>query len=58
MARDGEYAALLQAGIAPRRIGAAVAACALILARIEAAIACAFFRPAARTEYAGYVLAA
>lgn len=58
MARDGEYAALLQAGIAPRRIGAAVVACALVLALAEAAIACAFFRPTARTEYAGYVLAA
>jgi lipopolysaccharide export LptBFGC system permease protein LptF len=58
MARDGEYAALLQAGIAPRRIGAAVVACALALALAGAAIASAFFRPAARTEYAGYVLAA
>jgi lipopolysaccharide export LptBFGC system permease protein LptF len=58
MARDGEYAALLQAGIAPRRIGAAVVACALVLAVAGAVVACAFFRPAARTEYAGYVLAA
>lgn len=58
MARDGEYAALLQAGIAPRRIGAAAVVCALVLALVEAAIACAFFRPAVRTEYAGYVLAA
>ena len=58
LARNGEYAALLQAGIAPRRIGAAVVVCALALAGVEAAIACAFFRPAARTEYAGYVLAA
>ena len=58
LARDGEYAALLQAGASPRRIGAAVAACALALALVEAAIACAFFRPAVRTEYAGYVLAA
>jgi lipopolysaccharide export LptBFGC system permease protein LptF len=58
MAHDGEYAALLQAGIAPRRIGAAVVMCALALALVEAAIACAFFRPAVRTEYAGYVLAA
>ena len=57
MTREGEYAALLQAGIAPRRIAAAVVACALALALIEAAIACAFFRPAVRTEYAGYVLA-
>jgi lipopolysaccharide export LptBFGC system permease protein LptF len=58
MARDGEYAALLQAGIAPRRIGAAVVVCALALALVEAATASAFFRPAVRTEYAGYVLAA
>ena len=58
MARDGEYAALLQAGIAPRRIGAAVVVCALVFAIASAAIACAFFRPAMRTEYAGYVLAA
>ena len=58
MAHGGEYAALLQAGIAPRRIGAAVVACALVLALVEAAIACAFFRPPVRTEYAGYVLAA
>ena len=58
MARDGEYTALLQAGIAPRRIGAAVVACALVLGLVGAAIACVFFRPAARTEYAGYVLAA
>jgi lipopolysaccharide export LptBFGC system permease protein LptF len=58
LARDGEYAALLQAGISPRRIGAIVVVCAFILALVEAAIACAFFRPAARTEYAGYVLAA
>ena len=58
MARDGEYAALLQAGITPRRIGAAVVACALVLALAEAVIACAFFRPTVRTEYAGYVLAA
>jgi lipopolysaccharide export LptBFGC system permease protein LptF len=58
MARDGEYAALLQAGIAPRRIGAAVVVCALVLALAGAALACAFFRPAVRTEYAGYVLAA
>ncbi len=55
MARDGEYAALLQAGITPRRIGAAVVACALVLALVEAVIACAFFKPAVRTEYAGYV---
>jgi lipopolysaccharide export LptBFGC system permease protein LptF len=58
MAHDGEYAALLQAGIAPRRIGAAVVVCAVALALVEAGIACAFFRPAARTDYAGYVLAA
>ncbi len=58
MARDGEYAALLQAGIAPRRIGAAIVACALAIALVEAAIACALFPPAVRTEYAGYVLAA
>lgn len=58
MARGGEYAALLQAGIAPRRIGASVVVCALALAIVEAAIACAFFPPPARTEYAGYVLAA
>ena len=58
MAHDGEYAALLLAGIAPRRIGAAVVVCAFALALVEAAIACAFFPPAARTEYAGYVLAA
>ncbi len=58
MARDGEYTALLQAGIAPRRVGAVVVLCALVLALVEAAIACAFFRPVARTEYAGYVLAA
>ncbi len=58
MARNGEYAALLQAGIAPRRVGAVVVVCALVLAIAEAVIACAFFRPAVRTEYAGYVLAA
>jgi hypothetical protein len=58
IARDGEYAALLQAGIAPRRVGAVVVVCALALALAEAVIACAFFRPAVRTEYAGYVLAA
>jgi lipopolysaccharide export LptBFGC system permease protein LptF len=58
LAREGAYAALLQAGIAPRRIGAVVVACTLGLALVEAALACAFFRPAARTEYAGYVLAA
>ncbi len=58
MAHGGEYAALLQAGIAPRRIGAAVVVCALALALVEAATACAFFPPALRTEYAGYLLAA
>ncbi len=58
MARGGEYAALLQAGIAPRRVGAVVVVCALGIALAEAVIACAFFRPAVRTEYAGYVLAA
>lgn len=58
MARDGEYAALVQAGIAPRRIGAAVVAGALALALVEAVIACTFFRPAVRTEYAGYALMA
>ncbi len=58
MARDGEYPALLQAGIAPRRVGAVVVVCALGIALAEAVIACAFFRPAVRTEYAGYVLAA
>jgi len=58
LARGGEYAALLQAGIAPRRVGAAVVMCALGLALVEAAIGCTFFRPAVRTEYAGYVLAA
>jgi lipopolysaccharide export LptBFGC system permease protein LptF len=58
MAREGEYAALQQAGIAPRRIGAAVVVCALALAAAAAAIACAWFRPAVRTGYAGYVLAA
>lgn len=58
LARDGEYVALLQAGIAPRRIGAVVVLCVLALAFMEAAIACAFFPPATRTEYAGYVLAA
>lgn len=58
LARDGAYAALLQARIAPRRIGAIVVACALALAVIEAAIACTFFRPAAPAGYAGYVLAA
>ena len=58
MARNGEYAALLQAGIAPRRVGAVVVVCALVLAIAGAVIACAFFRPAVRTEYAGYVLAA
>ncbi|HEY0381145.1 MAG TPA: hypothetical protein VGC72_02995 [Candidatus Elarobacter sp.] len=58
LAKTGEYAALLQAGIAPRRIGASVVASALLLALGEAAIACAFFQPAVRTEYAGYVLMA
>lgn len=58
MAREGEYAGLLQAGIAPRRIGAAVVVCALALALVATAVACAFFKPAARTEYAGYALAA
>lgn len=58
LARHGEYAALLHAGIAPRRIGAVVVAGAAALGLAEAAIACAFSRPAARTEYAGYVLAA
>ena len=58
LARDGEYAALLQAGAAPRRIGAAVVGCALVLALFEAVIACAIFRPAVRTMYAGYVFAA
>ncbi len=58
MARDGEYAALLQAGISPRRIGAVVVVCGLVLALTEVTIACTFFRPAVRTEYAGYVLAA
>ncbi len=53
MARDGEYTALLQAGIAPRRVGAVVVLCALVLALVEAAIACAFFRPVVRTEYTG-----
>ena len=57
-ARDGEFAALLQAGISPRRIGAVVVLCALVLALVEALIACTLFRPAVRTEYAGYVLAA
>ncbi len=57
-ARDGEYAALLQAGISPRRVGAVVVASALLIGLGEAAIACAFFRPAVRTEYAAYVLAA
>lgn len=58
MARGGEYAALLQAGIAPRRIGTAVVTCAFALALIEAAVACTLFRPAVHTGYAGYVLAA
>ena len=58
MAHGGEYAALLQAGIAPRRVGASVVMCALGIALVEAAIACAFFRPDVRTEYAGYVFAA
>jgi hypothetical protein len=53
MARDGEYGALVQAGISPRRIGAIVVACALALTLVEAALACAFLRPAVRTEYAG-----
>ena len=58
MARSGEYGALLQAGITPRRVGAAVVACALGIGLVEAAIACAFFPPHVRTGYAGYVLAA
>ena len=58
MAHRGEYAALVLAGIAPRRIGAAVVVCALVLALLEAALACAYFRPAVRTMYAGYVFAA
>lgn len=49
LARDGEYGALLHAGIAPRRIGAVVVACALALAIIAAATACTFFRPSALT---------
>jgi lipopolysaccharide export LptBFGC system permease protein LptF len=32
--------------------------CALVLSVVEAAIACAIFRPAVRTLYAGYVFAA
>ncbi len=58
MARDGEYAAMLQAGVAPRRVGAVVVVCALGIALAEAVVACAFFRPSVRTEYGGYVLAA
>jgi lipopolysaccharide export LptBFGC system permease protein LptF len=58
MAHDGEYAALLQAGIPSRRVGVAVVACALVIALVEAAIACAYFRPPVRTMYAGYVFAA
>ena len=58
LAQRGEYDALLQAGIAPRRIGAVVVACALVPALVEAWVACAFFRPGLRTEYAGYVLMA
>jgi lipopolysaccharide export LptBFGC system permease protein LptF len=58
LARDGEYSALLHAGITPRRIGAAVVVCALVAALVEAAFACATFRPPVRTMYAGYVFAA
>ena len=58
MTRDGEYAALLQAGIPPRRVGVAVVVCAIIIALLEAAVACAYFRPPVRTMYAGYVFAA
>ena len=42
MAHGGEYGALLHAGIPPRRVGAAAVACALVIALVEAAIACAY----------------
>lgn len=58
LSRNGEYSALLQAGIAPRRIGAIVVAAALVLALAESASACKFYPPAVRTEFAGYVLLA
>ncbi len=58
MARDGEYGALLQAGISPRRIGAVVVTMAAAIATVEAALACALQPPSVRTQYAGYVLMA
>ncbi len=58
LVRSGEYGALLQAGISPRRIVAAVVAIACALAAIEAVAACALRPPVVRTLYAGYVLAA
>ena len=58
LAYDGEYGALLHAGITPRRVGVAVVVCALVIALFEAAVACALFRPPVRTMYAGYVFAA
>ena len=58
IARTGELRALEAVGIAPRRITASVLAVTLIVAACGAGAACAFGKPAVRTEYAGYVLAA
>ncbi|HTD36149.1 MAG TPA: hypothetical protein VK669_01450 [Candidatus Limnocylindrales bacterium] len=58
LSRDGELAALQMLGIAPRRISAAVDVLCVLAALLGASIACVFGKPAIRTEYAGYVLAA
>jgi lipopolysaccharide export LptBFGC system permease protein LptF len=58
LARSGEFGALLQAGISPRRAVASIVAVASAIAVLDAAAACALRPPLVRTEYAGYVFAA
>jgi lipopolysaccharide export LptBFGC system permease protein LptF len=56
--RSGEFTALLQAGVSPRRVGAVVVLISLVTALAGATFACAFFPPDVPTRYAGYVLSA
>jgi lipopolysaccharide export LptBFGC system permease protein LptF len=58
LARNGEFGALLQAGISPRRAVVGIVAVAFAVATFDAAAACVLRPPLARTEYAGYLLAA
>ena len=57
-ARSGEFTALLQAGVSPRRIAAPVVLIVLVAALLGAAFACALVPPDVPTQYAGYVLSA